>query len=285
MTRAQQWLEIIIKIDPENLETISNYIFALGCDGIHERTGDIVVYFRTDLWHAEKLIALRDYLHKTVAGFENAAIEINDVPGADWNESWKESFKPFRVGDQIVIVPDWEKYDAGPDEIKIVITPKMAFGTGHHETTRLMMGLLRRYVSRNMRVLDAGTGSGILAILSAKLGASAIVAFDTDPLAVENTRENCALNGVADTIDCIEGTIDAVQSQQFDLISANINRNVLTELAGKFERLLCEDGLLLLSGLLVTDETEVLDHYKKTGWQRIQSERENEWLALVLKHE
>ncbi len=285
MTNRQQWLEIIIKIDPENLETVSNYIFALGCDGIHEQTSDIVVYFRMEQWSNEKLIALRDYLQKTVTGFNRAAFEIKDVQDRDWNESWKESFKPFRVGDRIVIVPDWEKYEAGPDEIKIVIAPKMAFGTGHHETTRLMMGLLTRYVRQDMRALDAGTGSGILAILAAKLGASAVVAFDTDPLAVENTRENCALNNVTDTIDCFEGTIEAVKAKKFDLICANINRNVLTELAGKFKGLLRNDGLILLSGLLVTDEMEILHHYQKADWRMLHSERENEWLALVFEHE
>ena len=164
----------------------------------------------------------------------------------------------------------------------MTIIPKMAFGTGHHETTRLILAQLEQTVERGMSVLDAGTGTAILAIYTALKGAKNILAFDTDPVAVENARENVLLNKVDDKIDLKCCTLQEIDPVPFDLIVANINRDVLLELAYAFVDYARTGTFLILSGLLVTDRDIVLKKYKEAGWQEQGSQQQGEWLSLKL---
>jgi len=276
----EKWIEIKILSDPKHLEQISSYLFALGCDGITEADEDFTVYFPRQVWSAESFKLLKSICYSVDAESE---IALSELEAENWNENWKVNFKPFYLTESCVIVPDWEEnFDAGTAH-KIVISPKMAFGTGHHETTQLILMLLSDYLKQGAHVLDAGTGSAILAVHAVQLGAKNVLAFDNDPVAMENAEENVALNGFENQIDCHTGQLDIANGKEFDLILANINRNVLLGLAAEFIQYLLPQGILILSGLLETDFEMVSAAYKQAGFELIERKQRGEWLALVCK--
>lgn len=277
----KNWIEISVHLDPAYLERVSSHLFALGCQGIHERADDFVLYFAAADWNNDKLLLLQDYLQRQVAGFDSAQLVVGKIDDQNWNENWKDSFKTFHLNEKIVIAPAWDNYQAVGDEIVLRINPQMAFGTGHHETTQLALLLLQDYLKKGMTVLDAGTGSAILAIYAALAGAKSIVAFDNDPVAIENAVENCRLNQVLSKINLFTGTLQDVRGQAFDCITANINKNILLDLAAGFKGLINATGILILSGLLLTDVDEIVKVYETQGWRLLEQRQRNEWAALV----
>jgi len=279
------WQKIIIPVKPQILEHIASSIFNLGASGLEEGNDFFYVYFHQSSWSAKKLEILRGLIEPFIADADAIDIRFEAVPDQNWNESWKENFKTLRVSERIIIYPEWETYQPQKDEYAIIISPKMAFGTGHHETTRMVLLLMEKYCQPGMRYLDAGTGSGILALLAAKMGASAIVAFDNDPVAMENCRENFDLNKIDIPAQLFTGTLDQIHEQRFDLITANIERNVLMEMASDLHRLILPGGLAILSGLLDRDAGKVAALHRAKGWNLIEEMHDKEWMALVLRYE
>jgi len=275
---SEKWIEIKIKLKPNSLETISSYLFALGCEGIQEGEQDFKVYFSEEVWSPDSYALLQSICTSVD---KSAELDLSELEAENWNEKWKENFKPLHLTDTCVIVPDWEKDYKAKEEYKIIISPKMAFGTGHHETTQLILMLLPKYLKEGMRVLDAGTGSAILAIHAAQLNAKHVLAFDNDPVAIENARENIALNGFDSNIEAVVSSLHQIKAKNFDLILANINRNVLLDLAEAFTAFTVNNGLLVLSGLLQTDFEQVHNTYQNAGWILLEKRPRTEWLALV----
>jgi len=213
----KKWIEIKITMPSEHLETISSYLFALGCSGLEERDNGFTVYFPQENWIADSYVLLRSFCESL---YSDVRFSHSEIEAENWNENWKKNFHPFHLTENCVIVPDWEKeYDAAGAH-KIIISPKMAFGTGHHETTQLILTLLPDYLQPQAKVLDAGTGSAILSIYAAQLGAAQITAFDTDPDAVENALENIQLNGFESRINARIAALDQIEDKDFDLILA-----------------------------------------------------------------
>ncbi len=278
----KKWLELELPAEAGWHDTVSAEMFALGCTGITEKEERLLAVFEdTDSRTLIEAVASR--IRRYRPDFEARAIKINIIPAENWNENWKAHFKPFRLGKHVVVRPDWESATLREGDIELIITPKMAFGTGHHETTRLILRLLEAYDLENKKVLDAGTGSGILAIYAARRGAAGVTAFDNDPEAMENAAENGLINGVQNNIRWLTGDIGVVPAEAYDLIVANINRNVLLEIAGKLSAYAARGGTLILSGLLLTDEQTVLTAYRERGWRPCGREEEGEWLALKFK--
>ncbi|RME82282.1 MAG: 50S ribosomal protein L11 methyltransferase [Caldilineae bacterium] len=201
----------------------------------------------------------------------------------DWAEAWKKHYHPLRVGQRLLISPTWEQPETDADDVVIWLDPGMAFGTGLHPSTRLILRLLERHLRPNDRVLDVGTGSGILAIAALKLGATHVHATDIDPVAVETARQNLACNRVGDRCTLEVGSVPA--EGEFRIVCANILADVLADL------LLHEDlgarvapgGLLLLSGI-IEYRRHILDlALAARGWSAIDQEREGEWLAFAAR--
>ena len=176
--------------------------------------------------HADTVNQIRSRLDELQI---EAAIEVNGVNEEDWANSWKEFYKPLKIGERIVIVPAWEKYDAKEGELIVKMDPGMAFGTGNHETTRLVIGLLEKYVKGGERALDVGCGSGILAICASKLGAGMCRAYDIDPVAVKVARDNIMESGL-DNITCdVSDLLRSVDKTDggYDIICANIVADII----------------------------------------------------------
>ncbi len=208
------------------------------------------------------------------------------IEDQNWNENWEKTIKPVRV-DPFFITPTWsDEYQKLKDIIPIFIDPKMAFGTGYHETTRLIMRLLPSVVVEGQRVLDVGTGTGILAIGALKLGAKSAVGVDIDEWSYDNAIENAERNKVSEKLIIRSGSLEAIPEKEqkpFDLVLANINRNALMQIAGELVAQVESGGTLVLSGLLYEDEPGILEHdvYKNLVFQ--QKMQENDWIALVFK--
>ena len=213
---------------------------------------------------------------------ESFRIEKEIFEDKNWNELWEKSREVIRISDRIVIKPTFKEYSANPDEIVLTIDPKMSFGTGEHQTTKLILRLLEKYLKQGIKVLDVGSGTGILAIASLKLGASRAVAVDFDEICLENCKESCVLNGVVKSVHMLTGEIDDVSENDFDLILANIQKNVLLEIAEKIKSKLKPGGTVILSGLLEADKSAIEKKYHSLGFDTKCVDRIDEWIAIVL---
>lgn len=215
----------------------------------------------------------------------NVEISISGLNEEDWANSWKAYYKPIRIGERIVIVPAWEKYEAKEDDIIVRMDPGMAFGTGTHETTRLVIGLLEKYVKPEIRVLDVGCGSGILAICAAKLGAGECKAYDIDPVAVKVARENIKDSGLSNVTCDVSDLLRQVDTAYapYHVICANIVADIIIRMTPDVGRLMDEHSVILASGIIVERADDVITCFEEHGFRIIERVEENGWCALVIQ--
>ncbi len=215
----------------------------------------------------------------------DAKISISGVCEEDWANAWKAYYKPIEIGEKIVIVPAWEKYDAPEGKLVVRMDPGMAFGTGSHETTRLVIGLLEKYVKDGQRVLDVGCGSGILAICAAKLGAKECRAYDIDPVAVKVARENVKDSGLEDTVRC--DTSDLLRGVDasggaYDVICANIVADIIIRMTPDIGKFMNDSSVILASGIISERADDVIECFERHGLRIIERAEENGWCALAV---
>ena len=210
------------------------------------------------------------------------AYEVNLIPQKNWNEVWESNFEPIQIRDKVWIRATFHPHK--PEfAYEIVIDPKMAFGTGHHETTSMMMDLMLDADFAGKKVLDMGCGTGILAILASKLGAKDITAIDYDLLCYESTIENSALNSVGN-ITAICGSKEAIPDEQFDIILANINRNILLDQIARYSEVLKHGGEIYFSGFYEIPDLDIIkEEASKHGLKYINHQKTKEWVAAKFK--
>ena len=279
-----RWAEISIDADAGAVDAVGNALNAVGCGGFEvQETAEppaVAGYLPVDDRLEERLSQLQDALALlpdfgiTGAGTE---LTLRYVEEADWANAWKAYFKPMRVGRHLLVTPPWEHPDLAPDDIPLIIDPGMAFGTGSHPTTQLCLAALEDYVQAGQMVADVGTGSGILAIAAAKLGAIRTVASDIDTLAVKIARENAAVNGVTLTVE------EALPSGLYDVVVANILADVIIGMAQELTALLKPGGILIASGIIDTREADVRLALEALRLSFLETRRQGEWVALVLR--
>jgi ribosomal protein L11 methyltransferase len=202
------------------------------------------------------------------------------VEDCDWNEEWRKSYTSFEVGDDFLIIPSWEKTICPDERLPIRLDPGQAFGTGTHETTQMTMEALARWVEPEHVVLDAGTGSGILAIAARLLGAKEIFACDNDPVAASVARANIERNA-QDNVFTFCGSLDAVRSESVQLVLGNLTADVIMDLLPEFHRVLEPHGLAILSGILTDQREAARDAIGRSGLVIHEECIRGEWLALV----
>ena len=208
--------------------------------------------------------------------------KLEEIPHQNWNASWEESFDPVLVDSRLAIIAPFHEVSDFPDRDIIVIQPQMSFGTGHHQTTYLMSQFVMDLKEMPARVLDMGTGTGVLAILAEKKGAEDILAVDIESWSVENTMENAARNGCT-KIRGLLGDIDSIEEKDFGVILANINKNVLKRHLPDYAKLCSNKGLLFLSGFFTSDVSELEDAAKKAGFELVEVREKETWAPMKLK--
>ena len=206
-------------------------------------------------------------------------LTLQGVKEEDWAENWKQYYKPFRIGKHMVVKPTWEPWDTQPGDLLIEIDPGMAFGTGTHETTSMCVSLIEKYYQGGT-LLDVGTGSGILAIAAARLGARGIVAVDIDPDAVRVAKENVAHNGLENAIEVRKGDLLKGLSQQFDFAVANILAPVICMLAQPLKTHLAPGGRFICSGIISEAENGVRQALLQANYTIDETCRKGDWVAF-----
>jgi len=211
--------------------------------------------------------------------------EFRELTEDDWANAWKKHYCKrsgvLRIGQRIVIKPPWQEYKPRPDEVVIELDPGMAFGTGLHPTTRMCLQALEEHLEPGAKVLDLGTGSGILAIAAARLGAGSVLALDNDPVAVRAARANVQSNGVRNTVTVEPGSLDKT-TEEFELVLVNILARVIIELAGQglVDRVR-PTGLMIAAGIIEEQEAEVTAALRERGLEIVERRQEKDWVALV----
>ncbi len=286
------WLKISLNCPETVQEAVSDLLGVLSGSGVElapvkDGMSTITGFFRLE--RDQNPEQIRNRLEEEIAELfqlyrltppEPVCSTIKDE---DWATSWQQFFKPVAVIPGLVIKPSWESYEPDPDEQVIEMDPGMAFGTGQHASTRLALGLIHDcFQNPQKRVLDVGTGTGILAMAAVLFGAGEVVAIDNDPEAVRVATENIAHNRLEQRINT-SATVLADMTGSFDLICANIVHDVLAELAPEISRLLSPGGKLVLAGLLQgLQEKNIITIYKKMNIDLLTTVHKDEWVALLL---
>lgn len=292
---AKSWLRVTITAS----ETISDPI----ADFICQQTGgveqipvtaanaaqeQIVGYLENGPQAPEMLKKIRAYLAELAdltPGEGQTQLETEIIPDEDWNKTWKERFKPLPITAHLVIKPTWESYQPAPGEKVIEMDPGMAFGTGHHASTKLALefveSLFHTKETPPKTVLDVGTGTGILAMAAALFGAQEVLAIDNDPEAVVVAAENILRNELQPTITASGVALEEIP-RQFDLVIANIIHDTLIELAAPLAAHLAPDGKLIMAGILTGPQTDnIRAAYNALGLKHQETRSEGEWSALL----
>ena len=243
--------------------------------------GAVSVYVPEERNPAECAAFVRDRLSAEGVPFD---MTLSGFREEDWANTWKQYYKPIRIAKRLMVVPTWETYTPKPSDIVLLMDPGMAFGTGTHETTRLCAGFLEDYMKPGYRVLDVGTGSGILAIAADKLGAGTVNAYDIDPVAVRVAEENAAVNGCHITFgvsDLLAG-VD-LTGGGYDFVCANIVADIIVRMAGDIWRYLKPGGLLAVSGIIDSQAERVAAALRDGGLTPVLAREENDWRAMLFK--
>ncbi len=210
-------------------------------------------------------------------------ISTSTLDDEDWAESWKKEYRVFRLGKSIVVRPSWEEYEPAPGDKIVSIDPGMAFGTGTHETTGMCVTLIEEYVRPGMTCLDIGTGTGILAIACAHMGAKRVIAGDIDPVAVRVARENVAINGFESVIETREGDLLSVADITADVVIANIIADVIINIAQPVTGFIKNGGTFICSGISEDRAEDVVDALTNAGFISVDVRNMGEWTAIACK--
>ena len=276
----KNFIEIDIPVNRFQTDLLSGIIYSLGCLGIHEINQEKWrIYFNKDSTH-DHATSLFLKLKELNPNLKKADLVISEIKSNDWNAEWKKYFKPIQPVKNIWIRPPWENLPRQPNGIELIIDPQMAFGTGHHETTTLMIELMSQMFIQGVEILDVGTGSGILAILAAKLGAKSITAIDIDSDAIGNADHNIELNKI-DNVNTKCCDLQSLKRDSFAIILANINYEALISSIPQLREFLKENGKLLISGILKEEKESIISVYLENGLKLNNTVDMGEWSAMV----
>lgn len=286
----KSWTRVDVSCVPEAADELGAELADKFGSSVEQIDGGVRIYF-----DASAFAGIRDDLQQAIDRFSGANPDhgqitwsLSEIADEDWSETWKAHFKPLRVGGRFVVAPTWEQVNPGPNDRVIRIDPGRAFGTGHHETTRLCLEWLEQWVDARTEarfpasLLDIGTGSGILAIAGGLLGFENITGIDNDPEAIEVAVPNIELNGLAGKIRVLCASPEEIDSR-FDVVISNIQSLPLIRMAGTLISRVKEGGRLALSGILDEQADQVCSEYLAAGATPVDKRAAGEWVLLEFR--
>jgi ribosomal protein L11 methyltransferase len=292
VTCSMEWLQVSVPVDAEVAEAVADVLSRFAPGGValempgetNSVTGGTVIV-KAYLPVGPDTVAVRGQVEEAlwhlgrIAPVPAPAFSI--VAEADWADAWKEHYHPLRVGQRVVIKPTWREFKAAPDDIVIEMDPGMAFGTGLHPTTQMCLSVLQENVWPGMCVLDLGTGSGILALAAARLGANAVLALDTDPVAVAAAQENVQRNGVEDKVTVAQGSLEQATGT-YDLVVVNILAKVIITLVheGLAVRVRPQ-GIWVAAGMIEPQVAEVVAAMEAARLRVTAQRQISDWVTLI----
>lgn len=309
----KEWTEVVIVTTSEAIEPVNGILYSLDVKGVAiEDPNDILLrkqgplswdfadvnileykgkaaavkaYFNNDA----DIDSIKKYINKKLEEIKEMGIDIGEgkvidkkVYEEDWANNWKKYYKPTKIGKSIVVKPIWEKYKEAPDEIVVELDPGMAFGTGTHETTRMCVEALEKYVKPDSMVFDIGTGSGILGITAAKLGAKKVIGVDLDPVAVDSAKGNVKFNNLSN-IEILNGDLMNVVKGKADIIVANIIAEIIMVLAEGLKEFMEPDSYFIASGIIKDKKDEVIKKLETCGFEIVEVNTLGEWVCIISK--
>ena len=307
------WIEVRVITKSEALEPISGIFYGLDCKGVaiedpedilgreqgpltwdfadinvleHKGKFAVVKGYFSEEDNIDEIIA---YINKKVEEIKSLGIDVGEgkvefekMYEEDWANNWKKYYKPSKVGEKIVAKPIWEEYEVKDEELVVELDPGMAFGTGEHETTRMCIQALEKYVQKDSTVFDVGCGSGILAIAAAKLGAKLAVGVDLDPVAVESAKENVGFNNI-DNIEILHGNLIEVIDGKADIVVANIIAEIICILTEDVSRVIKPNGNFITSGIIHDRVEMVTNKLEECGFEVVKVNKDGEWNCIIAK--
>lgn len=276
-----KYIKLVISVSEDYQDALIAELLEMEFDAFEQQDGKLITYITKERFNDVS----REQIGRLLAAYPGDGYIQSEEVVADqnWNEQWEQTIKAQQIG-QFYVKPTWAPGTAPEGTHLLEIDPKMAFGTGYHETTRLMLKLLPDIVTPATSVMDAGTGTGVLAIAAVKLGADHVFAFDIDDWSFRNAQENVIINEVDNRVEIAQGSTEVIPgNKEFDVVLANINRNTILELLSKLVSHTAPGGMFVLSGLLISDKEDIIQHQELKDFTLIQSIRENEWVALHFK--
>jgi ribosomal protein L11 methyltransferase len=273
------FIEVALTVNPEFADILTAEMGELGFDAFEDTAEGFNAYIDEDKFSQEEL----DHMLARYTDFVQVEYQVQKIARQNWNEEWERNFQPLFIADQVSVRASFHEKPANA-KYDIVINPKMSFGTGHHETTTLMIENQLTFDHKGKRVLDMGCGTGILAIMAGELGATQIVAVEIEDWTVENARENAELNNYS-SIEVRLGGAETIEGDQpYDIILANINRNVLLEDMPAYVAVLKPEGILLLSGFYTEDLSAIQERATKLGLHYVSHRVKNNWVSAIFRN-
>ena len=321
------WIEIFIETTKEGFEPVSGIIYQCGITGVmiedaddfeeflenpardwdyiedelveqkHNAKNGITFFVRDNMNGKETFELVKEMLknakeNEKEIDFGSLDITVKNIKEDDWANNWKKYFKPFAVGDKIVIRPSWEEYNDDGNKTVLKIDPGHVFGTGTHETTQLCIELIENYLKKDDMVLDIGCGSGILSIASLLLGAKYADAVDIDPNAIDIAYTNAGMNDIdRETYDVVSGNIlededlnEKYSGKKYDVVEANIVADVIIALTDKIPQYIKDGGVFISSGIIVERLDDVLEALKGHGFEVLEVKKKKGWSAIASRY-
>lgn len=275
-----KYFELKIHFTEENREQIESLLFLNGVQNILEEKNEFIIYIESSLeW---KIQELKTNL-RIIESLKDEDITVSELEDKNWNEEWEKSIEPINIKDKIIVYPSWKRDDvkSHTDKILIEVDPKMSFGTGHNETTQLMLEMMSEHLTGNEnKLLDYGCGTALLAIAGAKIGIKNVHAIDNDPEAIINATENVESNNVKDFVNVSYSNLQSLDEGEFDVICANIIRTVIEETFDLMNAKLNSGGKIFLSGILIEEWQPVLKLLMDYKYSPIEINSKAEWLGI-----
>lgn len=301
-TPAGRWIELSVEVDHEAVEPVVELFSRYGYnEGVvieepftQDRDGDNVRVDITRPFRVRTFIPQETFDTTSLDAIRNGIWHLGQIRGTgellvetrneeDWANAWKDHYVPVRVGTRVVVRPPWRAYVPEDDDVVVLLDPGMAFGTGTHPTTQVALRLLEQLEIEGRSVFDVGSGSGILAIAAAKLGARSVVGVDIDAVSVRQAVANVALNEESDTVRIWKSDMapESDDARTYDIVVANIIARVLIEIAEQVSRSVSHDGTLVLSGIIDSKESGVVEVYQSLGFEMVERMQIEDWIGHI----